>query len=105
LPAVVVPSGSKTGFSSESFARVVSERMLSSASTSPTRTISSEKRPPCCASDARRCERYAHASCSSREMPSSRATFEFCWTMCSSSNVDVSPSKTIESIRSPFPSR
>src|SRR3954470_15227812 len=38
-------------------------------------------------------------------MPSSRATFEFCWTMCSSSNVDVRPSETIESISWPLPSR
>ena len=47
-------------------------------STSPTGTISSAKRPASCAAAARWCERNAHASCSSREMPSSRATYEVC---------------------------
>ena len=50
FPAVVVPSGSKTGFSADSFSTVVSLRMLSSRSSSPTGTISSpagrHPRPP-----------------------------------------------------------
>jgi hypothetical protein len=53
LPAVVVPSGSNTGFSDASFSSVVSRRMLSSALTSPTGTISSSKRPASCAAAAR----------------------------------------------------
>ena len=68
LPAVVVPSGSKTGWSAASFSSVVSRRIPSSAITSPTATISSSKRPASCAAAARACERYAHSSCSSREM-------------------------------------
>ena len=78
LPAVVVPSGSNTGFSDASFSRLVSRRMLSSAETSPTGTISSSKRPASCAAAARCCERNAQASCSSRLMPSSRDTAEAC---------------------------
>ena len=62
LPAVVVPSGSKTGFSEASFSRVVSRRIHSSATTSPTATISSSKRPASCAAAARSCERSAQAS-------------------------------------------
>ena len=53
LPAVVVPSGSKTGRRAASLSGVVSRRMPSSAVTSPTGTISSSKRPASCASAAR----------------------------------------------------
>ena len=45
LPAVVVPSGSKTGFSAASFSSDVSRRGPSSTATSPTGTISSSKSP------------------------------------------------------------
>ena len=78
LPAVTVPSGSIAGFRQASFSSVVSRRTDSSAVTSPTGTISSSKRPASCAAAARSCERSAQASWSSREMPSSRATFAAC---------------------------
>jgi hypothetical protein len=105
LPAVVVPSGSKTGVSFARDSREVSRRIDSSAATSPTGTISSPKRPSSCAAAARWCERSAHASCSSRVMPSSRETIELCWIMCCWSYASVSPSKIIESISSPLPIR
>ena len=38
-------------------------------------------------------------------MPSSRETLDACSTMCSPSKVEVSPSKTMWSTTSPFPSR
>src|SRR3712207_8749614 len=44
LPAVVVPSGSKTGLSVASFSSEVSRRGPSSTAKSPTGTISSAKR-------------------------------------------------------------
>ena len=53
---------------------------------------------------ARSCERSAHRSWSSREMPSSRETNDACSTMCLLSNVDVSPSWVIRSISVPSPS-
>ena len=53
LPAVVVPSGSNTGFSAASFSTVVSRRTDSSAVTSPTATSSSSNRPSSCAAAAR----------------------------------------------------
>ena len=62
LPAVVVPSGSKTGFSDASFSSDVSRLGPSSWSSSPTGTISSSKRPSSCACTARSCERSAQAS-------------------------------------------
>src|SRR5204862_416375 len=68
LPAVVVPSGSKTGRSAASFSSVVSRRIPSSAATPPTVTISSAKRPAPCAATARSCDRYAHSSCSSLDL-------------------------------------
>ena len=45
---------------------------------SPTGTSSSRTGPRPAPRPRARCERSAHASCSSREMPSSRATNEFC---------------------------
>ena len=105
FPAVVVPSGSKTGFNDASRSSVVSRRTPSSAATPPTGTISSSKRPASCAAAARSWERSAHASCSSRLIPSSRATADACWTMCRPSKVEVSPSKTVWSSTSPLPRR
>ena len=101
LPAVVVPSGSNTGLSEASFSSEVSRRGLSSASSSPTATISSAKRPASIAATARWCERNAQASCSSREMPSSRETNDACSTMCLPSKVEMSASWSIRSIRRP----
>ena len=53
LPAVVVPSGSKTGFSAASCSGEVSRRMLSSRSSSPAGTISSANLPASSAAAAR----------------------------------------------------
>ena len=53
LPAVVVPSGSNTGLSAASFSSDVSRRGLSSASSSPTGTISSASSPASIAAIAR----------------------------------------------------
>src|SRR5581483_9259017 len=57
LPAVVVPSGSKTGLSFAKDSSEVSRRTLSSAVTSPTGTISSANTPESCAAAARWCDR------------------------------------------------
>ena len=105
LPAVVVPSGSKTGFSLASFSIDVSRRGPSSTAKSPTGTISDSKRPSSIAFTARSCERSAQASWSSREMPSSRETNDACSTMCFESKLEVSPSWVIRSISVPSPSR
>src|SRR5204863_396431 len=80
-PAVVVPSGSKTGFSFARASIEVSRRGPSSATTSPTGTISRSKKPSSWARTARSCERSAQRSCSSREIPSSRETNDACSTM------------------------
>ena len=85
LPAVVVPSGSNTGFSAASFSTVVSR---------PDRLVGRDvaDRDDLVVEAARVLRRRgallrarAHSSCCSREIPSSRATCEFCWTMCSPS--------------------
>ena len=106
LPAVVVPSGSNTGFSFASDSAVVSAaHALVGRDVADRDDLVVEAARRRCAAAARCCDRAAQASCSSREMPSSRDTCAFCCTMCSPSNVEVSPSKTIESISSPFPRR
>ena len=74
LPAVITPPGPWIGRSAASFSAVVSGRGPSSASTSPTATISLSKRPLCAASRARWWERSANASSSSRFRPHCSAT-------------------------------
>jgi hypothetical protein len=100
FPAVVEPSETNTGRSEASFSIEVSRRGPSSVETtvSPFRprtvtgAISSAKRPLSIAARARWWERNAQASCSSREIPTSAATTEFCSAMIRPSNVQVSPS-------------
>ena len=90
LPAVTVPSGRNTGFSSASFSLVVPARMpsslatvtgLPSASTVSIGVISRSKKPRSWAAVARCCDIAAHSSCSSRLTFSYWATFSAVWPM------------------------
>ena len=74
LPAVTVPSLVNAGFNAASFAAVVSGRIDSSRVTDSTGNTYPSCRPLSHAAAARSCERSAHSSCASREMPSSAAT-------------------------------
>ena len=105
FPAVVVPFRVEHRLErGQPLERGVAPRPSRRPRSSSTGTISSAKRPASCAAIARSCERSAHASWSSREIPSSRETNDACSTMCWLSKVEVSPSKTMRSISSPLPS-
>ena len=83
LPAVVVPSGSKTGFSArELLERRVAPRALVGGEVADGDDLVARSGPRRSPATARSCERSAQASCSSREMPSSRETNDACSTMC-----------------------
>ena len=73
LPALTVPSRSKTGASLASEAAVTPARGCSSRASSAMGTISSAKRPSAQAASQRFWLRAAKVSCSSREIPYWRA--------------------------------
>ena len=101
LPAVVVPSGSNTGGRAASFSSVVSRRMLSSAATLADRDDLVLEAAGVLRGSRALVRAGAHASWSSREIPSSRETADACWIMWRPSKVEVRPSNTMWSNTSP----
>ena len=86
LPAVTLPSGRNTGFSSASFSTVVPARGPSSFDTTVpsarvTGVISRSKNPRSWAATARCCDRAANSSIDSRDTSSYSATFSAVWPM------------------------
>ena len=103
LPAVIVPSLRKAGFSLASTSKVVSGRLASSVSNisgpfrplTSTPTISAAKRPLFCAATKRCCERCAHRSWSSRVMLKRVTRSSVCQPECSPENASLSPSRSM----------